>query len=278
MKTIAFRLISLLAIAASITATAQNNIKSAFDAIINCPDAEISESHYSSKDTSTKLKSGQDDIYNFVLPANKINLIKKAVEAFEKDDASAYMLKRGRNSGSKSENFIYSQDLGTFTIDDTGREYIYAFFTPSKAEDPKNIHRYAYALNYKEVDGKIYGKIVINYATTSDYRNQQERQRQIDWTIQMSKSNRESADSDMVQTWFEKVMACLNGLQEATPKTRIALATKTYKLVSGMNEYDDVTNQDKETIKRVLRILLVDQSYQDPVLIELLKECQAAIK
>ncbi len=279
MKTIAIRLICLLAAVAPIAASAQTHIKSAFDAIINCQGAEISEHHYSGKDPKTKLKTGQDDIYNFVIPANKKNLIKNVLEAFENDETMAYVVKRGKNIEDSSQIELYSGEGGnaSIPIDEPYYNYIYSLFATSKSEDPKGAHRYAYGFNYKEEDGVIKGKIIINYATTSEYRQEAERQRQIDWLREMDKVNKNVSDSDSQQSWFEMVMACLNGLKDANTKTRIALATKAYKLVGNMEDYE-VSDQDKNTIRKMFEITLANPAYSDPILYELLKQCKAGIK
>lgn len=57
MKTSLLRLLGLMLAVIPITAAAQNNIKSAFDAIIKCPDAKIIESHTLAKDPSTGSKT-----------------------------------------------------------------------------------------------------------------------------------------------------------------------------------------------------------------------------
>lgn len=278
MKKTAIRLICLLAVISPTIAAAQSNIKSAFDAIINCKDAEVSEHHYSEKDPKTKLKSGQDDVYKFVLPASKKNLVKNVLDAFVKDENEAYVVKRGTNNGKDSQVSLFSgEGAGSIVIDEPGTEYIYELFAPSKSEDPKGIHRYAYGFNYKEEDGVIKGKIVINYATTSEYRQQAERQLQLAWLTDMDKANKNDKDDDEQQSWFEQIMACINGLKSANEKTRIALATKAYKLVGNMADYD-VSTQDKNTIKKMFEITLSNPAYSDPILYELLKQCQAGVK
>ncbi len=278
MKRIAIRLICLLAAIAPIAASAQSNIKAAFDAIINCKEAEISDYHYSGKDPKTQLKSGQDDVYNFVLPANKKKLISNVLEAFSKDENAAYLTKKGKNTGTKNQNLIHSEETTSgIPIDDSGYNYIYELFAASKAEDPKGIHRYAYGFNYKEEDGVIKGKILINYATTATYRQQAERERKLEWLTDMDKVNKKANNDDSEQSWFEQVMACINGLKDANEKTRIALATRAYKLIGNMEDYD-VSPQDKNTIKRMFEITLSNPAYKDPILYELLKQCQEGIK
>ncbi len=278
MKRIAIRLICLLAAMAPIAASAQSNIMAAFDAIINCKEAEISDYHFSKKDPKTKLKSGQDDIYNFVIPANKKKLINNVLDAFAKDENTAYVVKKGKNTDSKNLISLHSEETSSgIPIDEPNYNYVYELFAPSKAEDPKGIHRYSYGFNYKEEDGVIKGKIVINYATTGEYRVQLERQRQLAWMTDMDKANKKANDDDSGQSWFEQVMACINGLKDANEKTRIALATRAYKLIGNMEDYD-VSPQDKNTIKRMFEITLSNPAYRDPILYELLKQCQEGIK
>lgn len=278
MKRIAIRLICLFAAISPIAASAQSNIMAAFDAIINCKEAEISDYHFSMKDPKTKLKSGQDDIYNFVIPASKKKLISNVLDAFAKDESIAWVIKKGKNTGPSYQISLHSEEAsGGIPIDEPGFNYVYELFAPSKAEDPKGIHRYAYGFNYKEEDGVIKGKIVINYATTAEYRQQAERQRQLDWITGLDKANQKANDDDSQQSWFEQEMACINGLKDANDKTRIALATKAYKLIGNMDEYE-VPIQDRTTIKKMFEIALANPAYSDPMLRELLKQCQAGIK
>lgn len=91
MKTSLFRLLAILLALMPIGVVAQTNIQSAFDAIIKCPDAQITERHTLDKDPVTLVKTGQADIYRFVLPAGKAKLIKNVVSAFEKDSQTAYV-------------------------------------------------------------------------------------------------------------------------------------------------------------------------------------------
>ena len=287
MKTTVFRLICLLALLAPMNAASQTNIMSAFDAIIKCPKAEISESHSMQKDRETNLKSGQDDIYSFILPADRVDLIRNVMAAFDKDMSSAYVVKKGKNKGSEPTIQLYSGESTpemnyVIVIDDPGCDYVYELFSPSKTEDPDGTHRYAYGFNYKEEDGKIKGKMVINYATTAEYRQQVqqelERERSIKWLADMGEIRMDSSDNASQQSWFEKVMACVNGLEDnRSPKSRIALATKAYKLVSDAKNYPDVSSQDRTALRQIFHVLKDKPKLQDPVLKELLSQCEAAL-
>ena len=286
MKTRIFRLIFLLSVIAPMTAVSQTNIKAAFDAIIKCPKAEITESHFLKSDKESNIKSGQDDVYLFELPADRMDLIKNVLEAFDKDKASAYVVKKGKNWRGKINEQLYSEQsaanvMYVQSVDDPGTDYIYEFFVPSKSEDPDGTHRYAYAFNYKEKDGKIEGKIIINYATTDEYRDRRnaeiQRARDLEWRISLNKASEQSSEDDTKQSWFEQVMACLNGLDEANKKTRIALATKTYQLVNNVKDYPKVTSKEKDTILKIIRLVRNDPKYSDPILNELLLECEQGL-
>ena len=261
-------------------ANSQTNIKLAFDAIIKSPKAEITEKHSLEKNRDTNLKSGQDDIYSFVLPADKMNLVKNVMAAFDKDKDKAFYVKSGKNGESKSNVVLNSSGFNSITVDDPGCEYIYELFSPSKSEDPEGIYRYAYGFNYKEENGMIKGKMIVNYSTTMDYRNKKEEaerwERNLQWTLNMQKANKED-DQESQQSWFEQVMACINGLKDANSKTRIALATKAYKLVGNIKDFE-VTERDKTTIKNMFNIILQDPAYKDPALIELLRQCEKGLK
>lgn len=290
MKKIALRLLSLFLALAPLSAAAQSNIKAAFDAIINCPEAEITPSHYMQRDPETGVKSGQDDIYKFTLPANKMNLIKKAQAAFEKDIPNAYAVKSGRNSKKDPQILLHSEEVeyGGISIDDQGRDFIYALFLPSKSEDPDGKYRYSYGLNYKEENGQIIGKLIINYATTLKYR-QSVAQEKSGWswnsgtTFNTSTNGVvviESSDSNGEQpTWFEAVMKCLNGMSQANHNTRLALATKAYTIITDVKKYPGVTAQDKDALRGILRAMRSDgKKYSDPTLNALLIQCENAIK
>lgn len=290
MKTTAIRIISIIVALLPLPALAQSNIKAAFDAIIKCSDADISASHSLEKDPDTKIKNGQDDIYEFTLPANKMNLIKKALAAFDKDIPNAYAVKSGKNKGNSQQILLHSEQSGSagISIDNPGYEYIYALFLPSKTEDPEGKYRYAYAMNYKEVDGQIRGKLVINYATTLKYRQSTGQDNTFQWgdwgtskkdkngamiIVQPSDTNSEQ------QTWFEMVMTCINGMApNISNKTNIALATKAYRLIKEMKSYPEVTEQDKNTLRQIFKKMSTGKYYHDDILLELLRQCETAIK
>lgn len=87
--------IGILLILSPIAGTAQKNIQSAFKDIIQCPEAQIKETSTLDKDYSNNIKIGESSVYTYRLPSNKMNLIKAAITAFEKDKDKAYSYKVG---------------------------------------------------------------------------------------------------------------------------------------------------------------------------------------
>ncbi|MDE6547787.1 MAG: hypothetical protein K2L22_02195 [Muribaculaceae bacterium] len=287
MKTTVFRLIFILALFAPATVASQTNIKSAFDAIIKCPKAEITESHSLQKDRETNQKSGQDDIYTFILPADRFDLVKNVMAAFDKDMASAYGVKKGKNTGNEIKIKLYSSEstpqmMYLISIDDPGCDYIYQLFAPSKSEDPDGTHRYAYGFNYKEEDGKIKGKIVINYATTAEYREQvqqeAEREKNRRWLVDMGEIKIGTSESVSQDSWFDMLMSCFQSMPEATSKTRIALATKAFKVIRDTSKHPEVTTADKDAIREILKVMVSDSKYSESVLNKLLNQCLVELK
>lgn len=289
MKTQVSRLICLLVVAMPMLATAQSNIQSAFDAIIKCPDAQIIASHSLEKDPATKLKTGQSDIYRFTLPDKKIDLVKKVISAFDKDSQMAYSINSGRTAKNDEEIVVAVGDAtgAGVQITDPESDYVYALFLAPQSEDKTGTYRYAYSINYKEANGKITGKLVVTYATTLKSRQEQEQHRQL--KVLQGFSNEYSAlskdysvisiaDSAEQPTWFDKLMSYFQGMTSANTQTRIALATQAYKLISNIPQYQDVTDQDKDAAREVLKGMISDPKYSESVLNRLLNQCLIGIK
>lgn len=267
-------------------ADAQSNIRSAFDAIIKCKDAIVTESHTLEKDPDTGMKAGQSDIYHFVLPDSKMKLVGNLLSAFDKDRDKAYSFNQGqagRNDtrllvavGDDSSNGVY--------VNEPESNYVYALFLPSQKEDPSGNHRYAYVLNYRQKNGKVTGKLAITYATTLKYRQQLESNRQ--YTVFNNTSNGGNIAilpslpdiNTSRQSWFDVLMSCFQGMTSDNSQTRIALATKAYKVIRDTSKYTDVTDADKNTVREILKGMISDKKYSETVLNKLLHQCLSGIK
>ncbi len=273
------RLVSLLCVIAPMAATAQKNILSAFDAIIKCKDAQITESHSLERNPETLTKTGQSDVYSFELPAKQMNLINNVITAFDKDSALAYSLNRGKAAPSDPQIALAVGDGSGagIKISNPGHDYIYATFLAPKSEDPNRIYRYAYGLSYIEEDGKIRGKLVVTYATTLMHRQQLEEQNRYDRLRDLSNIDVSNGaiyiTSPQTKSWFGTVMSYLQNMTSANTQTRIALATKVYLMTRDIAQYTDVTSTDKDSLREILKGMISDKKYSESVLNELLNQC-----
>ena len=77
-------------------------------------------------------------------------------------------------------------------------------------------------------------------------------------------------------TWFEQLMAYFGGI-ETSPysKTRVGLAAKSYTLIKNRKKYPDVTPQDCNAVREILKELI---PMQDPIVKKILQQCLVALK
>lgn len=268
MKKTVFRLLSLMLAISPMIATAQSNIKSAFDAIIKCPQAQITESHSMERNPEDNVKIGQSDIYKFILPANKMSLIKNAINAFEKDSQYAYSLKSGH---SKKRDPGISIAVGNgegsgIIISEPDYDYYYELFLAPKSENPDGIYRYAYAINYKETDGHIEGKIVITYATTLKYRQSPKQNNSVVYF------NQDDYDSTL-----ENLMYYI-GMINGESNSEVIYATKAYKIASKLEKKQKLTERDKKLARDIIKSKLSKSKDLDSTVITLLQQCEEALK
>lgn len=279
-----FRLICLSFAMIPMATVAQTNIKSAIDAIIKCPEVRMTEGHSLEKNPETKLKTGQSDIYNFVLPVSKIRLVNNLVVAFDKDGDMSYSFNKGTaTSGDPDVNLAVGEDGSrTVHVTEANRDYMYALFLPSREEDPDGNYRYAYGFSYKKEEGKIMGRIVVTYGTTLKYRQQKEKQQRLDNLKSLQSlsnglvivENKKPSDDK----WFPQVMSCFQSMTSANTQTRISLATKAYEVIQDSSKYADATEADKNAVREILKGMISDRKYSDSILNSLLKQCLTSLK
>ena len=277
MKTYVSRLISPLLAVIPMLASAQTNIKSAFEALIKCPDVQITESHSLEKDPETNIKIGQSDIYNFTLPAKRFKFIENITSAFNKDSDMAYSINSGNSTN--IENAIIKLAIGDGSgegvyINEPECQYIYSLFLPPRSEDPNGIHRYAYGINYRQEGDNIIGKLVVTYATTLKYRQQAYRQINLSQNMQ----NGTILVSPQPQTWFDLLMSYFENMTSASPQVRISLATKAYNVIRDTQNYPEVTEHDKNTVREILKGMITDKKYSETMLNTLLNQCLTGIE
>lgn len=279
MKTSQIRLLSLLLAVVPLMAAAQSNIKSAFDAIIKCPQAQISESHTLDKDPSTGMKTGQSDVYRFVLPTSKEKLLDKVLEAFDKDIEKAYSVKRGKTTRSEGQiGLAIGNGESSELVNCPDCEYIYSLFLAPQAEDPDGIHRYGYAMSFKEEGSQLVGKLVVTYATTLKYRQELAQKQQYNVLRNLSNGTYVINGNTDQQLWFDDVMGYLQAMDSANSKRRITYARNAYKVIRNVSKYSDVTEGDKEAIRVILKAMIADKKYSETVLNGLLQQCLAGIQ
>lgn len=150
---------------------AQENIKKAFDALINDNSADVSTTHKLNRDPQTGTKEGQLDVYEFTIPMAQKQLVRNIERAFEKDQDQAYSINSG--TPGKSDYAYESIAVGggsSYMLGDIkGSRYIYAAFIDP--QDKEKNHRYLYAMEWKEEQSEIQGKLIVTYATTAQYRS-----------------------------------------------------------------------------------------------------------
>lgn len=252
-------------VCAPIAVSAQSNIRSAFNAIVKCPEAKIIKNMTLDKDPETKVKTGESEIYDFVLPSGKIKLVQNVLAAFDKDADKAYTISRGSAIKGRNEITLAVGD-GTgesVTVPQPGCEYIYALFLAPQSEDKSGNYRYAYAISYKEVDENIEGRLAVTYATTLKYRQEEARKRQL-------KVLRGSAEHE----WFDQIMEDLMSIQRVDqPHFRKRKATRAFNSICDLSKYPNVTASQIEVVRGVLNSMVGDSQYSEPVLNQLLKQC-----
>lgn len=279
MKTKLTRLICFLFAIFPMMAAAQSNIKSAFEAIIKCQDAKITEKHELDKDPYTHLKTGQSDVYSFVLPAQKMDLVQNVLSAFTQDSEVAYYISQGWSRPEDQALYLLVGDASNqVKLTEPNSDYVYALFLPEVSEDPEGIFRYAYGMNFKEEDDKIIGKLVVTYAFTLKHRQELREAKQNELLRSMSNgSSLVSSSGGSQKSWFENVMSYFLTMNSAVPEVRISLATKAYELIHDSSKYPDVKSADKEAIRDVLKVMISDKKYSEPILNKLLNHCMIAL-
>lgn len=271
--TVISTIVCALAALTSMQAWAQSNIKSAFDAIINCKDAQVKEQHSLDRNPETGEKTGQSDVYFFTLPADKMKLVDNAVASFKRDDSMAYGIYSGtlRESGEIAIAAGNDESRAVY-IGESGDDYTYALFLAPRSEDPTGAWRYAYSISYKRSDGEVKGKIVITYATTLQYR-QEQKQKAYEQMFNIP------SVSGSGTSWFSKLMSYFQSMTSGSTQARVALATKAYELIKKSKNYPDVTDTDKDAAREIIKSMLNERKYNtEPVLRQLLNSCLTALK
>jgi hypothetical protein len=172
------------------TVMAQQNIKKAFDALLNEKITDNRASHVLDRDPETGRMTAMADVYDFTISSksalDRLNDVRKAFEIDKKD---AYSINSGirEKGGEDAEVEPFSslfESLGfpsvsLFVGDDKhpsvsigtmkGSDYIYACFADK--DDPEHRYRYAYALEWVEKEKKTKVRLAVTYALRPEVRD-----------------------------------------------------------------------------------------------------------
>lgn len=172
------------------TMMAQQNIKKAFDALLNEKITDNRASHVLDRDTETGRMTAMADVYDFTISSKsaleRLNDVRKAFEIDKKD---AYSINSGirEKGGEDAEVEPFSslfESLGfpsvSLSVGDgkhpsvsigtmKGSDYIYACFADK--DDPDHRYRYAYALEWVENTKKTKVRLAVTYALRPEVRD-----------------------------------------------------------------------------------------------------------
>ena len=172
------------------TMMAQQNIKKAFDALLNEKITENRASHVLDRDPETGRMTAMADVYDFTISSKSaLDRLDDVRKAFEKDKKEAYSVNSGiREKGGEDgelesfaslfENIGFpsvslfvgdgkhsSVSLGTMK----GSDYIYACFADK--DDSEHRYRYAYALEWVEKPKNTKVRLAVTYALRPEARD-----------------------------------------------------------------------------------------------------------
>ena len=172
------------------TIMAQQNIKKAFDALLNEKITDNRASHVLDRDPETGRMTAMADVYDFTISSksalDRLNDVRKAFEIDKKD---AYSINSGirEKGGEDAEVEPFSslfESLGfpsvSLFVGDgkhpsvsigtmKGSDYIYACFADK--DDPEHRYRYAYALEWVEKAKKTKVRLAVTYALRPEARD-----------------------------------------------------------------------------------------------------------
>ena len=172
------------------TMMAQQNIKKAFDALLNEKITDNRASHVLDRDTETGRMTAMADVYDFTISSKSaLERLDDVRKAFEKDKKEAYSVNSGirEKGGEDTEVEPFSslfESLGfpsvSLFVGDgkhpsvsigtmKGSDYIYACFADK--DDPEHRYRYAYALEWVEKEKKTKVRLAVTYALRPEARD-----------------------------------------------------------------------------------------------------------
>ncbi|MBE6271925.1 MAG: hypothetical protein E7101_13415 [Prevotella ruminicola] len=183
-------ILAAMLLAMSSTMMAQQNIKKAFDALLNEKITDNRASHVLDRDPETGRMTAMADVYDFTISSKSaLERLDDVRKAFEKDKKDAYSINSGirEKGGEDTEVEPFSslfESLGfpsvSLSVGDgkhpsvsigtmKGSDYIYACFADK--DDPDHRYRYAYALEWVEKSKKTHVRLAVTYALRPEARD-----------------------------------------------------------------------------------------------------------
>ena len=172
------------------TIMAQQNIKKAFDALLNEKITENRASHVLDRDPETGRMTAMADVYDFTISSKSaLERLDDVRKAFEIDKKDAYSVNSGirekggedgelesfaslfENIGFPSVSLFVGDGKHSYVSIGTmkGSDYIYACFADK--DDPEHRYRYAYALEWVEKAKKTKVRLAVTYALRPEARD-----------------------------------------------------------------------------------------------------------
>ena len=169
--------LSLLGCLATMTATAQENVKNAFNEFIASKKVTVTKT-ITEERNFTKANSpliAKADVYSFTLKKKDRKLIEKVLAAFEKDRSNEYVYTVLTHNGGHGvptntrRLLVGNDDKNSVYIgmNDVERWQLLCLLDPA---DSSRSHRYAYAIEWNDdaklvqLTGQIRGKLAITYS------------------------------------------------------------------------------------------------------------------
>ncbi|MCC8070396.1 MAG: hypothetical protein LIO90_01160 [Bacteroidales bacterium] len=287
MRTFNIHLIALLLALMPTGLFAQDNVKKAFASLIDNQVVTITESHELTREPTTNAKESQCDIYHFSMPVACQSIIDNIVKAFNKDAERSYSFNKGFTDLTDEPRYVVVGTEGdrTIKVTEPKSEFIHALFLAPKSEDPTGSYRYAYAINWKEEDGKITGMLAITYATTLHARQ----------TVIKNRlgNTRDARDADLEEQpakkskptkWVDTFLSRVEALTYCTVDgSKIGFASAIYRSTNELDS-DALEPSARPSLKdltlaiNVLQSMLDSNRYADPTLQALLSSAQSNLK
>ncbi len=226
------------------TIMAQQNIKKAFDALLNEKITENKTRHVLEEDSETGRLKAMCDVYDFTISTSSaLERLKEARKAFDKDLKDAYSVNtalRDKDGDDVEKGSFASlfESIGfapvTLYVGDgsqesvaigsmKGSEYIYACFADK--DDPEHRYRYAYALEWVEKSKKTKVRLAVTYALRPEARDKKGKKSNVSRVVINGKDiiNDSSTSGDGEGKVLNRVF--INGKEIGADNDRISLGS-----------------------------------------------------